>query len=187
MPYELPHAGQTLLLGRHARTALNAAGRIRGRSDPALDETGLAEAAAMAERLSGSGVEAVVTSPLQRARVTAETVAARLAIPVRVDERFTDRDFGEWTGHLISEVETRWGSLGAAPGVEPEADVLDRTLPALDDALRWSAPILVVTHDVVIEPLTERLTEGGGRLTVPTGGWVELRRADRGPWRHIAR
>jgi probable phosphoglycerate mutase len=61
-----------VFLARHGRTALNAEGRLRGLSDPPLDEVGVAEVARLAEALAPKHPTAVICSPLQRAVATAQ-------------------------------------------------------------------------------------------------------------------
>ena len=69
-------APRTLLLIRHGETAWNAERRFTTRSDLPLSEVGLEQAGAAAEALAATGIDRVYSSPLQRARVTAETIAA---------------------------------------------------------------------------------------------------------------
>ncbi|MBO0747342.1 MAG: histidine phosphatase family protein, partial [Acidimicrobiaceae bacterium] len=65
-PQDLAEGASRLYLARHGRTPLNAAGVLRGRLDPPLDEEGRAEAARLGSALGGVGVRLVVASPLQR-------------------------------------------------------------------------------------------------------------------------
>jgi len=91
----------SLLLARHGRTEANARGVLLGREDPPLDETGEAQAAALAGAL-GSGrfgqVVAVVSSPLRRTMRTAEHIAAVAGVGVQIDERLIELDYGEFEG-----------------------------------------------------------------------------------------
>jgi broad specificity phosphatase PhoE len=59
------------LLARHGRTTINVEDRLRGLSDPPLDEVGVAEAARLAELLAAKNRTAVISGPLQRAVTTA--------------------------------------------------------------------------------------------------------------------
>jgi broad specificity phosphatase PhoE len=105
-------------LARHGRTALNAEDRLRGLSDPPLDEVGVAEAARLAEVLATKNPTAVISSPLQRAVATAEAIGAAAGVPASIDIRLNDRDYGTLTGERRDEVRCRFGSIDAAPGVE---------------------------------------------------------------------
>lgn len=98
-----------IVLARHGRTTLNAQGRLLGRLDPPLDPEGERQAAAVgawlaAAQPSGRAVR-VVSSPLLRARATAEAVAAALgAVDVEVDERWIELDYGDLDGVPLAEV-----------------------------------------------------------------------------------
>lgn len=165
-----------LYLVRHGNTAFNADGRLRGLADPPLDDVGERQAAAAAAALSEVAAASILSGPLQRAVRTAEIIAAAMGIEHHVDARFNDRDYGFWTGHHKSEVLDEWGTVDAAPGVEPTESVLARVLPALDDLAEHttnSTPLIVVTHDAVIRPVMKRL-DPAIALNVPTGSYQRL-------------
>lgn len=173
-------ASHTLYLVRHGRTALNAEGRLRGHANPPLDEVGELEARAVAEVLARTHPVRIYCSPLDRALRTAELIGERTGALFSPDQRFMDRDYGPWTGEFRADVIERFGSLDAAPGVEPTTSVLERARPALDAVLDdeiaagLSGPVVVVTHDAVIKPLIASIDPSRTRLTVPTGSWNEL-------------
>lgn len=177
-------SAQHLYLVRHGQTALNAEGRLRGLANPPLDETGMREALAVAEALASKGIAFVYSSPLSRAVSTAHAIATASAAPFSADERFNDRDYGPWTGHLKSEVVTDFGSVDAAPGVEPTTAVVARVRPALDAVLdaHLGRAIAVVTHDAVIRPLLAAIDAELGEVVAETGSWNELVR-EAGLWR----
>ena len=92
-------------LARHGRTALNAEDRLRGLSDPPLDEVGLAEVARLSRVLADRSPVAVISSPLQRAVATARAIGSASGAPVSSDVRLNDRDYGPMTGERREEVE----------------------------------------------------------------------------------
>lgn len=96
----------TLLLLRHARSTANVDGVLAGRSPGVgLDEHGTEQAATLPARLAGLAPAAVVSSPLERCRETLKPLlAARPELPVHVDERLTECDYGEWTGGKLAEL-----------------------------------------------------------------------------------
>jgi ribonuclease H / adenosylcobalamin/alpha-ribazole phosphatase len=117
-----------LILVRHGETTLTAERRYSGRGDVPLSERGVAQAAAVARRVStlvGSGsVAAVVTSPLSRCARTAKLIAkANGSPPVAAEPDLVECDFGEWEGLTFAEVRERWpreldawlGSTSVAP------------------------------------------------------------------------
>src|SRR5690606_19463853 len=84
----------SLLILWHGETPLSVAKRFSGIGDPALTSNGMAQAEAAAARLSREPVDAIVSSPLKRARQTAEAVAVRTGLPVLVDDDLRETDFG---------------------------------------------------------------------------------------------
>lgn len=172
-----------LYLVRHGQTALNAEGRLRGLSNPPLDETGVAEARNLAGVFAGMRPSIVVSSPLERAVHTARLIAEAAGAAHRVDERFNDRDYGPQTGQVKAEVIAQWGTVDDAPGVEQAADVLARARPALDALLddTREGPVIVVTHDAVIRPLIASIDPTRKDIAAPTGSWNDLCRTN-GTW-----
>ncbi len=92
----------TVLLLRHGRTASNAGGTLAGHQPAELDDAGREQAAALAGRLAGIPLGAVVTSPLVRCR---ETVSLALpdAEPV-LDERLIECWYGDWEGKPLKQL-----------------------------------------------------------------------------------
>ena len=150
------HPVTTVLL-RHGETPLSGERRFAGRGDIPLTETGQRQARAAAERLAErGGIQLIVTSPLGRARLTAEAVAAATGAPLRVDDGWMETDFGEWEGLSYAEAMQAWPDELAAwskdtsvapPGGESFAATTRRVLPALDRVLdREPGTVVVVSH-----------------------------------------
>lgn len=148
----------TTVLLRHGETPLSAERRFAGRGDIPLTETGKLQAKAAAQRLAArGGVQLIVTSPLRRARLTAEAVAAATGAPMQVDEGWIEADFGEWERLSYAEAMERWpdemtawmsDTSVAPPGGESFAVAGRRVLAALDRLLERSEPgrVVVVSH-----------------------------------------
>jgi probable phosphoglycerate mutase len=100
----------TLVLLRHGETVHTARKLFSGSGgeDPPLTPTGQAQAAAAAASLTDRGVTAVVSSPMRRARETADAAAAVLGLPVREVDDVRECAFGEWEGQSFAEVRERW-------------------------------------------------------------------------------
>lgn len=137
-----------LVLVRHGQTDANAQRRLQGRVDLPLTEVGREQAAALARALPS--VAAVVSSPLARARAT----AAAFGLPVEVDERWVEADYGVYDGRPIDDVPAddwaRWRHdvTFAPPGGESTADVGRRVRAAcveLEPRAR-DEDIVVVSH-----------------------------------------
>jgi ribonuclease H / adenosylcobalamin/alpha-ribazole phosphatase len=157
----------TLLL-RHGETALSVDRRFAGRGDAPLTAAGRRQAAAAAKRLAArGGIGMIVTSPLQRARRTAEVVAEATGAALKVDDDLVETDFGDWEGLTFAEASARWPDetsawLGSAdvapPGGESLATVARRVLSALDRLLAAHAEetLLLVSHVTPIKTLACR-------------------------------
>jgi ribonuclease H / adenosylcobalamin/alpha-ribazole phosphatase len=98
----------TMLLVRHGETPLSVERRFSGTGDPELTERGLAQAAAVAERLAGRDVAAVVSSPRVRAQQTAAAIAKAVGVDPVIDDGVAETDFGKWEGHTFAEIRERW-------------------------------------------------------------------------------
>jgi probable phosphomutase (TIGR03848 family) len=96
----------TVLFLRHGRTSANATGVLAGWTPGvALDDVGRAQSQAVAERLAGVPLAAVVTSPLERCVETAQAVlAGRDGLRPRIDERLGEARYGDWTGRRLTEL-----------------------------------------------------------------------------------
>ena len=111
-----------MLLLRHGATELSAERRFAGRGDVALTGDGRNQAMLAASRLAaGPGIDVIVTSPLQRARHTAQAVAEATGAPLIVDEGLVEADFGAWEGLTFAEAGERWPDELAAWLVSPDA------------------------------------------------------------------
>ena len=86
-----------LILVRHGRTALNAAGRLQGRIDEPLDDVGRKQAAVVAEHVGP--VDVLISSPLRRATETAEA----FGIPFETDERWIELSYGIFEGVAVAD------------------------------------------------------------------------------------
>ena len=158
----------TTLLLRHGETALSTERRFAGRGDIPLTPAGRRQAAAAARSLSArGGVEVIMTSPLQRARRTAEAVAAATGAPLQVEDDRIEADFGEWEGLTFAEAAAQWpeemaawlaGADAAPPGGESFATVAHRVLGALDRLLAAHRrhTVVVVSHVTPIKTLACR-------------------------------
>ena len=170
-----------LLLVRHGESAWNAEGRWQGWADPPPSPMGEAQATAVPQSLAGGEFQAVVTSDLQRARRTAEVVAAGLGLPLEVETGLRERDVGRWEGLTAAEIEERWpgalaawhsGALASPPGGEPDRRLSDRALSVLRGlAARPASALLVVTHGGLLGAVERRLGLPRARTPNLCGRW----------------
>ena len=92
------------LLVRHGQSEWNATGRIQGQIDIALDEIGQQQAQRVAARLKREKIDAIYSSPLLRAKATAEAIAAQVNQPIQLDARLMEYDFGVMSGLTWNEL-----------------------------------------------------------------------------------
>ena len=140
----------SLVLVRHGQTAVNAEGRLQGRIDAPLTELGRRQAAASGAALPAD-VARVVVSPLLRARETASAFGLPAAVPVEVDERWVELDYGEWDGAVLRSMPTedwdRWRAdvTFSPPGGESLVALAARVQAACADLAEEATD-----HDVVV-------------------------------------
>lgn len=92
-----------LLLTRHGQTDWNVAGKIQGKTDIELNETGIKQAEETREKLLGEKIDLIISSPLKRARKTAEIIGRGRNIPILFDKGIEERCFGKFEGKTAEE------------------------------------------------------------------------------------
>lgn len=158
-----------LIIARHGQTDHNRDAIALGRDDVPLNATGLRQAEALAQRLSGETIAAVCASPLQRAARTAGAIAARHGIPVTIEDGLIEMDVGELDGLTYPAIRERFPSvierwLGETgpehpfPGGESLVQVADRAWGAVQRmaAAHSQDTVVAVTHNFVILCLLTR-------------------------------
>jgi broad specificity phosphatase PhoE len=142
-----------LLLVRHGESEWNAAGRWQGHADPPLTRLGERQAEAAVLPFP---VSIIWSSPLVRARRTAEIIGDAIGLEVRVDARLQERDAGEWTGLTRAEIDVRWpGYLARSlrpDNFEPDPPIAARALEVLEEIAGHaeSDDVLVISHGGLI-------------------------------------
>jgi probable phosphoglycerate mutase len=177
-----------LLLIRHATNDLHKDGVLAGWTPGVhLNQTGRAQAEALAQRLVSVEIEAIYTSPLERTRETAEIVAAPHELPVITRDGLGEVRFGRWTGEPLDKLRRRrlWRAIqftpssARFPGGESFYEMQTRVVTELEE-LRSKHPkqtIVAVSHADVIKAvvahyagvhldLFQRLIIGPASLTV---------------------
>ncbi|HEY5453982.1 MAG TPA: histidine phosphatase family protein, partial [Acidothermaceae bacterium] len=136
------------LLVRHGLTALTGpvlAGRTPGVD---LDERGRTQAAAVAQRLAGVAVQAIVSSPLERCVQTAEFIAKERDVTVETDARLIECGYGDWTGQEINKLakDPLWKVVQAHPSAvtfpgEGGEAMRDAQVRAVDAVRSWNTKL----------------------------------------------
>ncbi|PKH41475.1 probable phosphomutase, MSMEG_4193 family [Nocardioides alpinus] len=110
----------TVILVRHGRSTANATGVLAGRLPGVhLDDTGVAQAAAVGDRLGGVRLAAAVVSPLERCKETCREITRRQATPLRptTEKQLSECDYGDWQGRPLRELakEKLWKTVQSQP------------------------------------------------------------------------
>ena len=145
---------------RHGQTDLNAENRVQGgRSDLPLNSNGREQASVLADELSSCGIDVIVTSTRKRAEETARIINERLKVEIIKEPRLIERDFGDFEGRLVSEVDIfslrRWRDNAATPNGETIRETAYRVFAALDEIIKRfdGQNILIVAHGHVVRSI----------------------------------
>ncbi|MBT2291001.1 histidine phosphatase family protein [Paenibacillus albidus] len=155
----------TIGLIRHGSTYWNKEGRAQGHTDNTLDEEGLQQAAAIAERLSGEAWDLIYSSDLKRARQTAEIIALRLGLGIAgLLPGIREMNAGQIEGTTEKERLARWGSAWKILdlGLEaPEAAQLRGSRTIEEIAMKHPGQrILIVSHGAILRSSLRGLVPG---------------------------
>lgn len=174
---------------RHGQTEYNRTQRFQGRRDVPLNENGIAQATAVARKLSNRQISRVIASPARRVQQTVEPFLNTGDVPLHVDDDLLEYCVGSFEGRLVADIRSEHGleETDSVWSVLPDdaehwPDFVSRTVSAV---ARWTArhageTILIASHGLVFRVLAETLT---GQETYsgnaeahhfrPTGeGWV---------------
>jgi ribonuclease H / adenosylcobalamin/alpha-ribazole phosphatase len=159
----------TVTLIRHGQTERSKRKAYSGRLDVPLTDEGREQARRCAAALAGAGIDAVVTSPLVRARDTAQAIASTTGAPLTVDERLTEIDYAVFEGLDRAGARAKFGQafedwradpFGAPlPGMETLPAALERARAATADALAASGHPVLVGHQGILRIVLVALGE----------------------------
>ena len=161
---------------RHAPTRWNEHKKIQGQLDSPLSNGGIHQAAAWGKQLTRFSWQRILCSDLGRVGETTDLINKTLCLPVIVDPKLREQDWGRWSGKTLAEVkandhqllkqQVQAGWEFRPPGGESRREVLDRCLTALTEIqAAWPGEtILVVCHEGVIKCLLYHLM---GRRFLP--------------------
>jgi probable phosphoglycerate mutase len=150
---------------RHGQTRWNVEKRVQGQEDSPLTEEGLAQAEAIAQRLSKERFDVLVSSDLGRALQTAAPIARLCGLAIVRDARLRERHFGEGEGMSYDEIDRRWPDAfsriretdpdAVIPGGETRRQFHDRVHQAFEALVREyeGKRVAVVTHGGVLAGL----------------------------------
>lgn len=154
-----------LFLIRHGETDWNKQGRFQGREDIPLNETGIKQALNCGQALKGEHYAAVITSPLMRAKKTAEVIAEVVGTEkVIVEEDLIERDFNKISGMTPQERKAFLAS-GQVDNKEPFEVICKRMQRGIMKYARmfYDENIILVSHGASIRAILDQYT--GGKIT----------------------
>lgn len=171
-PYPVNDSRREIVFVRHAESQANLDGVWNGRTDGDLSDAGEESLEALGRRLSAWHFDAVISSPLVRAKKTAESFADDITI----DEEFTEIDLGVWEGLSVADVQQKYGDQlrqAMDDKVTPMGDtgeslteVAQRAVAAVDglyDRMADGQRVAVVTHGGFMQSVLNRHMAGNGR------------------------
>jgi len=156
---------QTLLIIRHGQSTWNAEQLLPGQLPGIpLNDTGREQAARLADALSALPIQVIVSSPLERAKETADIIVQGRELTVQLEPDLMDTNIGPWAGKNYNElgkIDPAWPAYVKDPTVAPEGietfpQVQQRSVAAVD---RWlarepgAAYIAFVAHADVVKLL----------------------------------
>ena len=157
--------GTLIILVRHGECEGNIKGMFRGRTDFPLNKRGLVQAQDLARELKFFSVKYIYSSPLIRARQTAEAIGEQCGVEIKVEEGFNNIELGSWEGRFKKEIAElypkEWELWVNNPeklnvkGMETLYDVQKRTKACLDSLVSQhnGKVLVVVSHRAVLKPL----------------------------------
>jgi probable phosphoglycerate mutase len=153
---------RTLLFIRHGQTTWNVEHRLPGQLPGVLlNDTGRQQAERLADALTVLPISAIISSPLERARETAEIVAKPRGIPLQLDSDLMDLNVGHWAGQVFDELSKNdpdWKAFVRDPTVAPEGvetfpQVQERVVGAVNRWLQQDSignyPAFIAHADVI--------------------------------------
>jgi uncharacterized phosphatase len=151
-----------IYLIRHGETDWNLQGRFQGREDIPLNETGIKQAQRCGEAFRGETFQAIITSPLIRAKKTAQIIAECVDIEsVIIEKDIIERDFSKVSGMTPKEREAFYAS-GDIDDKEPFEDLCKRMLSCIKKYAEQygEGNIIMVSHGASINSVLASLSEG---------------------------
>lgn len=146
---------------RHGETDWNAQGKIQGKTDIPLNEAGIQQAVQCGAHLIASEWDLIITSPLQRARRTAEIINESLELPLLEMEEFAEKHFGDAEGLTYEERALTYPDRHY-PNQEDNALFAERLatgLKIINDRYPEQR-VLLVSHGGVINAILGELSDG---------------------------
>lgn len=176
-----------ICLVRHGETDWNKLGKLQGHTDIRLNSKGIIQANACADYLRESSYELIITSPLKRAKQTAQIISERNHIPIIEMSQFIERSYGDAEGLTQEERITKYPDL-KYPNQESREFLLERVMLGLQkiQSEQDVKKLILVAHGAVINTILAVISnnEIGSGKTVLANACISTIRFAEGNW-HI--
>lgn len=149
-----------IFVTRHGQTKWNALGKLQGRQDIELNEIGKKQALIVGEKIKNEEIDIIITSPLKRAKETAEIINKKLNVEIVEDNRLIERCYGDFEGitkEELKEIKIQYPEIDEACNYSKNLDVFNmetmqdlctRIYECLDEIIsKYNGKnVLIVTH-----------------------------------------
>ncbi|MED1738317.1 histidine phosphatase family protein [Bacillus swezeyi] len=154
-----------ICLIRHGETDWNALGKLQGRTDIPLNETGKRQAKETGEFLKDADWDVIITSPLKRARETAEFINQYLGLEIVEMEDFIERNYGDAEGMPFAERMKLYPDKNY-PNQESKEALAERLMTGIQKVSDKypDQKVLVVAHGAAIHTLLSKISNGNINL-----------------------
>lgn len=171
---------------RHGETDWNKHKRLQGHQDVPLNDKGLAQAKMLAIYLKKEKIDRVISSPLQRAKTTADTIAASLQLPVTVDPLLIERSFGEAEGMTFEQYSTRYPD-GNYPQMEKKSTIQARCIQLIESFSTYKEKkMVIVSHGELINHILDILSQGSIKNQKLNNGSISHIKLKNDQWKIIS-
>lgn len=147
---------------RHGETDWNIEGRFQGQMDIPMNQNGIEQAYNAQNKLAGLGITHIYSSPLLRARRTADILNENISLPIFERQDLMECSFGELEGTIRdgSDYRANWSGGKTPRNAETYIDFTKRVVEALEWVLKQEGVPLIVSHGAVFWPIEEQLNIG---------------------------
>ncbi|UUI03851.1 histidine phosphatase family protein [Oceanobacillus jeddahense] len=174
---------------RHGETNWNKEKRIQGNTDIPLNETGKSQAEVCCAAAKQFEPTVLITSPLARAKVTAEIINKDLRLPLHEMKAFVERSYGDAEGMTIEDRNRYFPDREDIPNVETFEDLKQRGLKGLEEVCERypDERVLIVSHGALINSLLSVISKGelGTGITFLQNTSITKFAHENGEWRVI--
>ncbi|MGN7477784.1 histidine phosphatase family protein [Solibacillus silvestris] len=174
-----------ICLVRHGETDWNKVGKLQGHTDIELNENGVAQAEICANFLKDKSYVLVMTSPLKRAKQTAQIIAHKSMLPIVEAPLFIERNYGDAEGMNYEERLAKFPDL-VYPNEESRDALIARVMEGLNQIIQYqnAKKVILVAHGAVINCILAVLSNseiGSGKTKLANACLSEIIR-NNGGW-----